>query len=94
MVSPLKPFEAMAMEKACIVSSCAALTEIVQDGITGRVFEKGSHESLATVLIELLDNPEAVKEFGKAGRDWVLENRTWSKNAKIVQEVYERLLAK
>jgi glycosyltransferase involved in cell wall biosynthesis len=94
MVSPLKPFEAMAMEKACIVSSCAALTEIVQDGITGRVFEKGSHESLATVLKELLDNPEAVKEFGKAGREWVLENRTWSKNAIIVQEVYERLLAK
>jgi PEP-CTERM/exosortase A-associated glycosyltransferase len=94
MVSPLKPFEAMAMEKACIVSSCAALIEIVQDGITGRVFEKGSHESLATVLKELLDNPAAAKEFGKSGRDWVLENRTWSKNAKIVQEVYERLLAK
>jgi glycosyltransferase involved in cell wall biosynthesis len=94
MVSPLKPFEAMAMEKACIVSSCAALTEIVQDGVTGRVFEKGSHESLAAVLKEMLDNPAAAKDLGKAGKDWVLENRTWSKNAQIVQEVYERLLAK
>ncbi len=94
MVSPLKPFEAMAMEKACIVSSCAALIEIVQDEVTGRVFEKGSHESLATVLKELLDNPAVAKEFGKAGRDWVLENRTWTKNAEIVHEVYERLLTK
>ena len=94
MVSPLKPFEAMAMEKSCIVSSCAALTEIVQDEVTGRVFEKGSYESLATVLIDMLDNPEQTQLYGKAGRTWVLENRTWSKNAKIVQEVYEKLLAK
>jgi hypothetical protein len=42
----------------------------------------------------MLDNPAAAKDLGKAGKDWVLENRTWSKNAKIVQEVYERLLAK
>jgi len=94
MVSPLKPFEAMAMEKACIVSSCAALTEIVQDGVTGRVFDKGSYDSLATVITEMLDNPEQTRNYGAAGRTWVLENRTWSKNAKIVQEVYERLLAK
>ncbi len=94
MVSPLKPFEAMAMEKACIVSSCAALTEIVQDGITGRVFDKGSFESLATVITEMLDNPAQTQQYGSAGRTWVLENRTWSKNAKIVQEVYEKLLAK
>jgi len=93
MVSPLKPFEAMAMEKACIVSSCAALTEIVQDKITGRVFDKGSSESLAAVITEMLDNPEQTQHYGKAGRAWVLENRTWSKNAKIVQEVYEKLLA-
>ena len=93
MVSPLKPFEAMAMEKACIVSSCAALTEIVQDEITGRVFDKGSSESLAAVITEMLDNPEQTQHYGKAGRTWVLENRTWSKNAKIVQEVYEKLLA-
>jgi glycosyltransferase involved in cell wall biosynthesis len=94
MVSPLKPFEAMAMEKACIVSSCAALTEIVQDGVTGRVFDKGSYDSLATVLTDMLDNPEQTQRYGAAGRTWVLENRTWSKNAKVVQEVYETLLAK
>jgi hypothetical protein len=42
----------------------------------------------------MLDNPEQTQHYGKAGRTWVLENRTWSKNAKIVQEVYEKLLAK
>ena len=92
MVSPLKPFEAMAMEKACIVSNCAALTEIVQDGVTGRVFEKGSHESLAEALTDLLNNPDQTHQYAKAGRSWVLENRTWSKNAEIVQGVYKKLL--
>jgi glycosyltransferase involved in cell wall biosynthesis len=94
MVSPLKPFEAMAMEKACVVSSCAALTEIVQEGITGRVFDKGSSMSLANVLKELLDDPKQTQRYGKAGRTWVLENRTWKKNAEIVQGIYNRLLSK
>jgi glycosyltransferase involved in cell wall biosynthesis len=94
MVSPLKPFEAMAMEKACVVSSCAALTEIVQEGVTGRVFEKGSFESLAGVLAELLDDSEQTQAYGKAGRTWVLEHRTWSKNAEIVQNVYKTILSR
>jgi len=94
MVSPLKPFEAMAMEKACVVSSVDALTEIVQDGVTGRVFEKNSVTDFAKVLAELLDNPTKIREYGVTSRKWVEENRTWERNAKIVHQTYEQLLAK
>jgi glycosyltransferase involved in cell wall biosynthesis len=93
MVSPLKPFEAMAMEKACVVSNVDALTEIVQDGVTGRVFEKNSVADFAKVLTELLDNPTQIREYGVTSRKWVQENRTWERNAKIVHDTYEQLLA-
>jgi PEP-CTERM/exosortase A-associated glycosyltransferase len=93
MVSPLKPFEAMAMEKACVVSSVDALTEIVQDGVTGRVFEKNSVADFAKVLTELLDNPAQIREYGVTSRKWVEENRTWERNAKIVHDTYEQLLS-
>jgi glycosyltransferase involved in cell wall biosynthesis len=92
MVSPLKPFEAMAMEKACVVSSVDALTEIVQDGVTGRVFEKNSVADLARVLAELLDNPSQIRHYGITSRKWVEENRTWERNAKIVHDTYKELL--
>lgn len=93
MVSPLKPFEAMAMEKACVVSSVDALTEIVQDGVTGRVFEKNSVVDLSRVLAELLDNPSQIRDYGTTSRKWVEENRTWERNAKIVHDTYEQLLS-
>ena len=93
MVSPLKPFEAMAMEKACVVSSVDALTEIVQDGVTGRVFEKNSVADLARVLAELLDNPSQIRHYGTTSRKWVEENRTWERNAKIVHDTYKELLS-
>ncbi|NBY15568.1 MAG: glycosyltransferase [Actinobacteria bacterium] len=93
MVSPLKPFEAMAMEKVCVVSSVDALTEIVQDGVTGRVFEKNSAADLARVLAELLDDPAQIREFGKTSRNWVHEQRTWARNAQIVHDTYESLLS-
>ena len=41
MVSPMKPLEALAMEKAVVVSSVAALTEMIADEETGLVFAKG-----------------------------------------------------
>ena len=38
LVTPLKPYEAMAMERALVVSGVGALLEIVTDGVTGRSF--------------------------------------------------------
>ena len=53
-VSPLKPFEALAMHKAVIASDVAALAEIVEDGKTGLLFRKGDTEDLARALDELI----------------------------------------
>src|SRR5699024_1612664 len=45
MVSPMKPLEAMAMEKTIVVSSVGALAEMVENEVTGLVFAKGSVDS-------------------------------------------------
>lgn len=91
MVSPIKPFEAMAMEKAVVVSSVAALAEIVQDGVTGRVHGKGDVESLARVLNELLDSPEHRSALGRQARRWVATERSWARLASKVTAVYGSL---
>jgi glycosyltransferase involved in cell wall biosynthesis/SAM-dependent methyltransferase len=77
MVSPMKPLEALAMEKAVVVSSVRALTEMIADGRTGRVFEKGNVVSLADQLEKLIADPQARLALGKNGRQWVEANRTW-----------------
>lgn len=91
-ISPIKPFESMAMGKAVITSSVAALTEIVADGETGLVFEKGSSTDLARVLERYLDDPELRAQLGEAARTWVRAERDWSSIVKIVDATYRELL--
>lgn len=77
MVSPLKPLEAMAMEKAVVVSSVAALAEMVEDGVTGCVFAKGDIGHLVETLARLVDDAPFRRSLGAAARRWVLAERTW-----------------
>ena len=50
LVTPLKPYEAMAMERAVVVSDVPALREIVVPGETGLVFRPEDAHDLADVL--------------------------------------------
>lgn len=81
MVSPMKPLEALAMEKAIIVSSVRALTEMVTDQQTGLIFEKGNIQDLADKLEMLIQDATLRTKLGKAGRIWVENERTWKKTA-------------
>ncbi|MBP7003015.1 glycosyltransferase [Amaricoccus sp.] len=93
MVSPMKPLEALAMEKAVVVSSVRALTEMVADGETGLVFAKGDVESLADVLARLIGDPGLRARLGRAGRDWVERERTWTATAARAKAEIDRVLA-
>lgn len=84
MVSPMKPLEALAMEKAVVVSSVAALVEMIADEKTGLVFAKGSVESLADVLDRLIGDPALRDRLGKNGRAWVARDRTWAEMGRRV----------
>lgn len=87
-VSPLKPFEAMAMEKCVVVSSVSAMAEIIDDRDTGVVFTKGDVNSLAENLVALIEDPERRARIGVNARAWVVENRTWSAITQEVARVY------
>src|SRR5699024_9092051 len=91
MVSPLKPFEAMAMGKAVVASDVAALKEIVTPGVNGYLHEKGSTESLIEQLTILLDDPEHTRRIGDQAREWVVENRDWKQLAQLIARTYAEL---
>lgn len=81
LVPPLKPLEAMAMAKAVVVSSVQPLAEMVAEGETGLVFEKGDTEGLARTLARLITDPALCTRLGLAGRSWVAKERSWEKTA-------------
>jgi glycosyltransferase involved in cell wall biosynthesis len=92
MISPIKPFESMAMGKAVIVSSVAALTEIVSDGRTGLVFAKGDVIDLTRTIERLLDSHELRTSLGTAAREWVRTERDWSSIVEVVDSTYREVL--
>lgn len=93
MVSPLKPFEAMAMGKAIVASDVAALAEIITPGENGFLHAKGDAKSLQVELHRLLDDPDLTRRIGEQARDWVVRNRDWKSIATIVADAYAGLTA-
>jgi glycosyltransferase involved in cell wall biosynthesis len=91
-VSPLKPFEAMAMARPVVVSSVAALTEIVEHERTGLVHAKDDPASLADQLERLLARPAWARELGERGAAWVREHRSWQRVTRTIEDVYRGLV--
>lgn len=91
LVSPLKPFEAMAQEKAVLVSDTAALREMVIDERTGLVFEAGQTRALAEALDRLLGSASLRRKLGVAARRWVTANRTWRMAGEACVSVYRHV---
>ena len=77
LVTPLKPLEAMAMEKAVVMSSVGAMAEMVRDGETGLVFDKGNPAALAGALARLVGDAQLRARLGRNARAFVAAERTW-----------------
>ncbi|APF39939.1 glycosyltransferase family 4 protein [Neomicrococcus aestuarii] len=90
-VTPLKPVEASASSRAIVASDLPALRELVQDGFNGILSEPDSPEALAEAIARGLSDPKLREELGARGREWVLEDRTWSANARKYSAMYESL---
>ena len=92
MVSPLKPFEAMAMEKLVIASDVAALEEIVNHEVTGLLFKKDDVNSLTDALELGISDSKLRNNLGKKAREWVKAERDWPILAKKITDLYESLI--
>jgi glycosyltransferase involved in cell wall biosynthesis len=91
LVTPLKPVEAMASGLPVVVSGVRALSEIVNDKVTGLLSAPLDPAALADALSELLDSPDLRAELGANARQWVARDRTWAHNATRYREAYQRL---
>lgn len=90
-VAPMKPFEAMALGKAVVVSDVAALREVVSDGVTGLVVPAGDPIALASAIERLLDDPDLRERVGADARASVATDATWQSRASSVGAVYSAL---
>lgn len=91
LVTPLKPFEAMAAARPVVASDLPPLREIVEDGATGLLVPAGDPEALAAVLQSLAADAARRVELGRAARAWVCRHRTWQRSGEQYLELYRSL---
>jgi glycosyltransferase involved in cell wall biosynthesis len=93
LVTPLKPFEAMAMARPLIVADLPALTEVAPHGVRSLAYRAEDPAALAAAVERLMDDRALAERLGEAGRAWVTRERTWASNGPRWTEVYEFVLA-
>ena len=89
LVTPLKPFEAMAMGKAVIASKLPALEEIIQHEKTGLLYTPDNLESLVDSIEKCIQDDDLTKSLGDSAKNWIEENRTWDIVVKNSLKAYE-----
>jgi len=92
LVTPLKPLEAMSMEKTVIASNAGGLQELIEDEKTGVLFKAGSVDDLIEKITYLLNNPKIRVILGKQAREHVIRNRDWLDISKQYLKIYTRLV--
>ena len=89
---PLAIVEAMACEKATIVSDIDVLTEFVADGETGIVVQKGAPTQLKDAILKLMNNEKERQRLAKNARIYVRNNFDIRNVVKNYKTVYNELL--
>ncbi|MFD6417696.1 glycogen synthase [Streptomyces sp. NPDC060194] len=87
--------EAMACGTAVVASAVGGIPEVVDDGRTGLLVPYGKHfeTQLAHTLNSVLDDPEAARRMGEAGRERAVAEFGWDTVARRTLGVYEETLA-
>jgi starch synthase len=98
--------EAMACGTAVVGSGTGGIPEVVQDGVTGTIVPIDQAQDgtgtptdperyiadLAAALRELLSNPELAAQYGRAGRERVEREFTWSQIGSQTLALYRSIL--
>ncbi len=88
----LSMLEGMSCAKPVIVTNIGGLKETVKDGETGLIVEQGSPKAIAEAVDKLLKNPELSARLGKAAREYVQKNHSYTTHAKRMIAEYERAI--
>ena len=83
--------EAMVCEKPIVASNVGGIPYIVEDGITGFLFEPDKVDDLANKMIILLKDEKLRKRMGDAGREKAKEF-TWERVAEKTMQVYQEVI--
>ena len=88
--APLVAIEASAYGRAVVASRVGGLPELVEDGRTGLLFDRGDVDGLAQRLRLLLTDRALAEELGAAGHDHLAALRSPARHLERILAVYDK----
>lgn len=85
--------EAMACGKPVVVTTIAAVSEAVREYDAGKVINPMDVSALMVALREILFDPESGREMGLHARQWVEENCSWPRYARLLEEIFLKAIS-
>ena len=85
--------EAMSSGLPVLASAVGGNTELVRDGITGSLFDKGDQVGLARMLLHYVNDPDLRRTRGASARQRVVERYSLSKMVEGYRAIYDELLS-
>ena len=89
---PMALVEAMSWGKPVICSRIGGLPEIVEEGVTGLLFEPGNVDQLADQIRYLWENPDVAIRMGQAGCDKAKREYSREKYFERLMDVYKKAM--
>lgn len=85
--SPLKIFEYMAAGKAVLATKIGQITEIIDHGKNGMLFEPDDFDDLQAKVFQLIENRNLRLKIGKQAAETIKEKYTWNHTAEKISKI-------
>lgn len=82
--------EAMACRRPAVVTNASSLPEVIEDGVTGALFEDDDADGLRDALARYLDDPALRRAHGEAGRARVEREFLQSDKMDALEAIFRR----
>ena len=90
--TPNTALEAMAMEVPVIYTTVGGVSEIIQDGHDGLLFNPGDVDSISQAVLSILHDDEKAKRLREKGRESVCKKFSFTNRLKTIERIYEEVL--
>lgn len=91
---PYSLLEGGIRSKGTIASKTGGIVEMIEDRLSGRLFEVANSDELASIMIELMNNPELAYEYGENFRTKVINEFSDTVMAQRHVDIYEKIVFK
>ena len=90
---PLTAIEGSAMARPVVATAVDGTPEVVRDGRTGHLVPPADPAALSRAILALLQDPDAARRMGQAGRQWVLARFDVTRHVAATADVYRSVAA-